>query len=415
MKFFRSLILIGILIAIQNNFHAYGFDNLVNIAGTVRNNKNKKTIENVSLSVPGSNISTVTNAEGEFILKIPASMVNHGIKAEQIGFKSQFLSEDEYKGREEITIFLEPTERVLKEVVVLGGDPKEIVRTAIKKIPENYSDKENMLTGFYRETIRKGNRYVSINEGLVDVLKKPYRSNRNTWGDKVSINKGRSLLSQKASDTLAVKLAGGPYMPIVFDVVKNGDHLFTEDEMGYFEFKMEKGAMIDERLHYTISFKPIVELSYPLHKGLLFIDAETMAISRAEFELDMKDKNKVSRSILEKKPAGLHFKPEEVSGVVTYRFKDGKTYLNYIESKIKFKCDWKKKLFSTSYTTEAEMVMVDRDENPEKHIKFKDSFNKRKIFSDIVENYWEEDFWKDYNIIEPTESLEKAVEKLKKN
>ena len=35
-------------------------------------------------------------------------------------------------------------------------------------------------------------------------------------------------------------------------------------------------------------------------------------------------------------------------------------------------------------------------------------------FYDKVDEYWSEDFWDSYNIIEPTESLENAVHKLKK-
>ena len=58
--------------------------------------------------------------------------------------------------------------------------------------------------------------------------------------------------------------------------------------------------------------------------------------------------------------------------------------------------------------------MVDRDDSPEKKLKFTNTFGQRNIFADVVDNYWEADFWKDYNIIEPTESLEKAVDKLKK-
>lgn len=81
---------------------------------------------------------------------------------------------------------------------------------------------------------------------------------------------------------------------------------------------------------------------------------------------------------------------------------------------MRFKCDWKKKLFSSTYTSQAEMVMVDRNDYREQPVDFKETFGNRKIFSDLVDNYWDEDFWKDYNIIEPTESLEKAVDKLRK-
>lgn len=391
----------------------YG-QNLITFSGKVKNQKTKKVIENVSLTVPGTNISTVTNADGYFSLKVPQSDLSKGIKVEQIGYQSRIFSEQELAlERDNLTLLLYPTAKALKEVVVLGGDPREIVESALRKIPDNYSDKNNLFSGFYRETIQKGNRFISISEAMVDILKKPYHT-RSIYGDVVSINKGRKLLSQKASDTIAVKLAGGPYMSVVLDAVKNGDHLFTEEEVGNFSFKMMPAVMIDDRLHYAINFEPRVEFSYPLNKGVLYIDAENEAISRVEFDLDMSDKGKVTRSILQKKPRGLHFNPQEVSGVVTYKFIDGKSYLNYINSKIRFKCDWKKRLFSSGYTTIAEMVMVDRDDNPDKHLKLTDKFNRHKIFSDIVENYWEEDFWKDYNIIEPTESLEKAVVKLKK-
>lgn len=387
---------------------------IVTYSGKVKNQKTKKPIENVSLTVPGSNISTVTNADGYFSLKVPEYDLPQGIKVEQIGYQSKIFSLEELsENPHNLNLFLMPSDKPLKELVVLGGDPKEIVYSALEKIPENYSDKNNLFTGFYRETVQKGNRFISISEAMVDVLKKPYH-NRDIYGDMVNINKGRSLLSQKASDTLAVKIAGGPYMSVALDVVKNGDHLFTVDEVEFYEFKMEPAMMIDDRLHYAISFKPKVSFSYPLHSGILYIDAENQAINRVEFALDMKDKNKVTNSILKKKPKGLHFKPQEVSGVVTYKLIDGKSYLNYINSKMRFKCDWKKRLFSSGFTTVAEMVMVDRDENPDKHRKFKDKFNQTKVFSDVVDNYWEENFWKDYNIIEPTESLEKAVIKLKK-
>jgi hypothetical protein len=58
--------------------------------------------------------------------------------------------------------------------------------------------------------------------------------------------------------------------------------------------------------------------------------------------------------------------------------------------------------------------MVDRKEPPFEMIKYKDAFKQREVFYDKINEYWDEDFWKDYNIIEPTESLESAVKKLRK-
>ena len=60
------------------------------------------------------------------------------------------------------------------------------------------------------------------------------------------------------------------------------------------------------------------------------------------------------------------------------------------------------------------MVMVDRNDHPQKWLRAKDAFKQREVFYDVVDEYWNEDFWKGYNIIEPSESLESAVKKLKK-
>ena len=410
----QSLIFIVLLIFTFIGLSCYAGGPVREISGKVKNVRNKKVIANVSITLPGTHISTVTNEDGFFNIKIPDNIIPEGLKAEQIGYHSKMISADELSGNGNIEIFLEPSGKVLKEVLVLGGDPREIVEEAIKKIPENYSDKSNLFSGFYRETIQKGSRYINISEAMINVLKKDYRY-RNTAGEKVSIHRGRKILSPKPSDTLSVKLMGGPFMPIQLDAVKNGEHLFTLEEMDYYDFKLEPGAMIDDRPHYVVSFKPRVSLSYPLNSGVFYIDGDDLSISRVEFSLDMKDKDKVTRSILQKKPAGLNFKPLEVSGVVTYKTVDGKSYINYINSKMRFKCDWKKRLFSSTYTSFAEMVMVDREDVTDKNKKFEDTFGKRKIFSDYVDNYWDEDYWKEYNIIEPTESLEKAVDKLKKS
>lgn len=74
----------------------------------------------------------------------------------------------------------------------------------------------------------------------------------------------------------------------------------------------------------------------------------------------------------------------------------------------------KKRLFSSSYTAFSEMVVTDRTESPLSGISNKNTFKRKQVFYDLVDEYWNEDFWRNYNIIEPTESLENAVSKLRK-
>jgi hypothetical protein len=60
------------------------------------------------------------------------------------------------------------------------------------------------------------------------------------------------------------------------------------------------------------------------------------------------------------------------------------------------------------------MVITDREEENVSKIAGKKAFSMRKSLSDEAMTYYDSNFWGAYNIIEPTESLESAVSKLKK-
>lgn len=383
----------------------------ITISGVVKDKLNKKSLEYVNITIPGSNTGTITNADGAFTIKVKDSIQAQAVEVSHIGYFNNKIDLTGKDIRSE-TIWLTPHANLLDEVIIRAYNPRLIVEEAIKKIPVNYSPKTNMLTGFYRETAQKGRHYINISEAVIYVYKTPY--NENVSRDRVQIYKGRKLLSQKQSDTLAVKLLGGPNLSVYVDIVKNPDILLEVESLPNYSFRMEESTTIDNRPQYVISFLPQAILPYALYYGKLYIDKEKLSFTRAEFSLSMDDKNKATQAILRKKPFGLRFKPVEVSFLVTYKNRDGLTYLNYIRNAVRFKCDWKRKLFSTNYEILSEMVVTDRMENNITGIPYKMAFKTDQSLSDKVSNFMDEDFWEAYNIIEPTESLENAVNKLKK-
>ncbi|MDD6787773.1 MAG: carboxypeptidase-like regulatory domain-containing protein [Bacteroidales bacterium] len=385
------------------------------VSGVVRDKENRKKLENVAVSLVGTPIGTVTNAEGVFSLKIPHMDTIPQLELSHIGYMNARFSASAPEGSNNMhaTILMIPIALQLNEVVAYGNSARRIVEEALERIPKNYPSDESMTSAFYRETVQKGHRYISISEAMLDVYKTSYKQ-RTSDCDKVQIDKARRLLSQKQSDTLGVKVVGGPNLPLFMDVVKNAYALFDEETLDYYSFVQEPSVFIDDRLQYVISFRPRVKLDYALYVGRVFIDREHLAFTRAEFELDLSDRERAIAAILYKKPLGLRFRPLKVSFLITYRQHDGVTCLNYICNEMCFKCDWKRRLFSSSYVARSEMVAVDREEHPERVIARRDAFKPYQVFYDIVKEYWSEDFWKDYNIIEPTESLEDAVKKLRK-
>ncbi|WP_315086905.1 carboxypeptidase-like regulatory domain-containing protein [Bacteroides heparinolyticus] len=387
--------------------------NDLTITGVVRNKENRKRLENVNISVIGTNIGTVTNQDGTFSLKVSTTEGFRGVEFSHIGYLNTHLSLEELEKPDELTIWMIPAPNLLSEIVVYGNNPRIIVEEAIRKIPVNYAATDNMLTAFYRETVQKRRRYIGVSEAVMNVYKTAY-DERDVNRDRVQLLKGRRLMSQKLSDTLAVKVVGGPNLSLYLDVVKNGDALLSPDNLNYYDFRMEEPVNLDNRMQYVVSFRPRVSLMYALFIGKLYIDYERLSFTRAEFELDMANKVKAVEAILHKKPVGLRFRPQEVSYLVTYKQQGDRTYLNYIRNIIRFKCDWQKRLFSSTYTAFSEMVITDRDDNPQTGISGRNAFKQKQVFYDLVDEYWNEDFWKNYNIIEPTESLENAINKLRK-
>ncbi|MGL4851469.1 MAG: carboxypeptidase-like regulatory domain-containing protein [Phocaeicola sp.] len=398
------LILQGLAIFAQQN-------SFFTLTGKVKDQQTKRLLANVNIAIEGDNVGTVTNSDGVFSIKLPQEYRNGKLKFSHLGYLN--LEIDISESQPPLLIYLTPYTNTLKEVVIFGGDPRILVEEALKKVSINYADRENMLTSFYRETVQKGKRYIALSEAVMDIYKSAYGTEE-IARDKVRITKGRRLMSQKSSDTLAIKMVGGPTLAVTVDVVKNPETLFEHHNLNYYSYRMEDPVTIDNQMHYVVSFEPRVQLDYALFGGKFYIDTERLSISRAEFSLDMTNKLNATRAILHKKPAGLHFKPQELTFLITYKESNGSNYLYYIRNTVRFKCDWKRKMFSSTYTILTETVVTDREEEHVSRIPSKDAFSEKHSFVDKVDSYWHPDFWGNYNIIEPTESLEHAVTRLRK-
>ena len=374
------------------------------LSGIVTDAKSGNPIAQATVAMAG--VSVVTNDDGMFTLKVkPAAGT---LTVSHIGYRTMRVKVSDNHSAP-VTVRLQPTAIQLKEVVVWNEDPWKLIEQALEKVPDNYNTTPQLYRCFYRETAQKRSRYIYVAEGVVDMYKTGYQ--KTVYRDRVAIVKGRRLVSPKQSDTLGVKVLGGPTLPVQLDVVKNTAFLLNQEELSKYTLGMAPAAVIDDRLQYVITLIPYVEQSYPLSYGKLYIDRETLAFTRVELSLDMSDRQKASNYMLHKKPHGVRFKPKEMNCLIDYRTVDGKTTIHYVRNTFRFGCDWKRRLFSTNFTAVAELVVTDRlpDVRP---ISGRESFDSRDAFFDHVDYFRDPDFWKDYNIIEPTESLDKGIGKI---
>jgi hypothetical protein len=411
----QILFRIGILVIFMSCYgSAYsqtGSDSYVTITGQLKDAKTGEKIIYATITVPNTGIGTVSNSDGEFILKINKVIDAEYFEVSHISYATSAFKVSESLGKNK-TFYLEPQLIMLKEISVVPKDARGIVEMALRNIKKNYSESPNMMTGFYRESIRQRRDYLSISEAVVDIYKAPYSTMQE---DQVKIYKGRKGTNVKKADTLMVQLQGGPNVSMLLDIVKNTDLSIALDNLDNYAFEFGSMVNIDDKLNWVIHFSPNVIREEPLYYGKLYISQDNMAISRAEFSLDLNDEAKASRVFVQKKPMGLIFMPTSTSYLVTYKEQNGKYYLNYVRVDLKFQCDWKKRLFKNYYTVMSEVAITDRrEENVTKFAK-QEVFRQNMVFAEKVEAFADADFWGEYNIIEPEDSIESAIKKLSKS
>lgn len=409
--FFRLLVVV-LFIAAALPARAQDSAPFFTVEGIVRDAQSRRPVPGVGIMVPGTRIGTVSNADGTFSIKIRYDLGAGELEFSHIGYRLELLP-IENADRTGVTVNLVPRAITLSGVMVVDEDARRLVEEAIRRIGSNYSDGTAMLTGFYRETVRKRNNYIDIAEAVVEVRRSPY-SDR-IGNDRLRIVKGRRLVSPRPGDTLAVKLLGGPTHYLSGDIVGNRQLLLDAEHLGDYRFTLEMPVVWGDRPHHTVAFEPAVEYeSHALLRGRLYIDRETLTISRAEYSIDMSDRRKVASMILRRKPASLRFLPSEVSYTLTYREREGRSYLYYIGTQIRFRCDWRRRLFATNYAVSSETVITDGREGGVAPIPYRETFRSDQSLAYSVGDFRGDEFWEDYNIIAPTESLEQAVDRLKR-
>ena len=384
---------------------------VITIKGKVVDTETKDPLVFATVTVQGTNVATITNLDGEFILKIASTLSNPSIEILYIGYENKIIQISDLRdGGRNNTIELKQAMIPIREVVIMSITPEEIIKQVIVGVPDNYAGIPNLMTSFYRETITKNKNYVSIAEAVIEIFKAPY--NNAFRNDMARVYKGRKNVEETRFDTVLFRLQGGPTTTLQLDMIKNPYSILSMEAMSSYDYKLVNIVVIDEMPHYVIEFNQKPDIDMPLFYGRLFIEMETFALTEAAFSMNLENKNEASQMFIRKKPLGMKATPVMTSYKVKFREQEGKWYFAYSRAEVKVKVNWKKKLFNTNYTTMSEIAVTDRTK--EEVIKFDSSERLKKgdIFTKQLSAFTDPDFWGDYNVIEPDQSIESAIRRL---
>ncbi|MCM4168815.1 hypothetical protein DHD08_14090 [Arenibacter sp. H213] len=380
--------------------------------GKIIDEESKKSLVFANISLENTNISTVSNAEGDFSLKIPKTIREGNVVVSFLGYHTTKIPLAQLKDNKNIIALRTSVIELTEVSLEVPKNAEALVRETLKRRGENYFDHPTIMTAFYRETIKKRRRNVSLSEAVVNIFKSPYNTDRK---DAVELYKSRKSTDYNKLDTLVLKLQGGPFNTLFVDVIKYPQYIFTEESMEEYNFSFENSTRINNRLIYVVNFKQKDFITAPLYQGKLYIDGENKILTSAIFSLNITDKEEAARLFVRKKPAKANVWPTDIAYRVDYREKNGRWYYGYSNVLLEFKINWDDRLFNSVYSMTCEMAVTDWEKNITGEIpKFKNRLKSTVILSDEAMGFSDPDFWGEYNIIEPEKSIESAIKKIQR-
>jgi len=383
-------------------------DSYITVEGQVIDAETKEPLIFVTVSAVGSNIGTVTNTEGKFSLNIEKDLNVEQISFKQLGYKNKVVSLSSLTGKEAL-ITMESFIVPIEEVIVRPENPYELIEEILKKIPDNYSNDANKHMAFYRETIKNKRKYVSISEAVVEIYKAPYDDINKT--DLVKLYKGRKSANVKSQDTIIMKLRGGPKTALLLDIAKNPEILFDKENLENYYFTIDKITNINDKHNYVIDFKQRENQEFPLFNGKLYVDIKTLAITAAEFSLNLENEAEASKLFVRKKPMSMKITPVATNYVVKYKESNGKYYFSHARGEVIFKVKWNKRLFNSRYTVMTEIATTDVSNKDVVKFTRDEQLKSNIVFEEKVYPFADPEFWGKFNTIKPEESIENAIKK----
>ncbi len=379
------------------------------LEGMVRDRETGEPIPYCSVNIPETGIGTVTNQNGQFLLKLSDSLQNVYIRFSHIGYELQQISSDRLSDNQN-PLYLDPRTVSLDAVVIQSTDPKKLIEAMLDSRSRNYASEPFYLTTFYREGTNRKRKFDNLSEAVFRVYKSGYDKSQ---PDRVKLIKMRTIRNDQERDTFVMKMKAGVDACLLLDIVKNLPDFLVLNERDVYRYTKTGMAVTDEHWAHVIAFEQKPGIKTPMYQGEFYIDEKNNALLHARFQIHPDYVEQAQYMFVVKKNKDMEIIPREAVYSLSYRKWNGKYYIDHIRGDLTFKIKKKKMFFFNTATvhTYFEMVTCGIDTLQVKRFPIKESQPTRNVFSET--NYvYDEDFWSDFNIIPPEEKLTDAISRI---
>ncbi|MBT8185697.1 MAG: carboxypeptidase-like regulatory domain-containing protein [Eudoraea sp.] len=325
------------------------------IIGKLTDAKTQEPIAFASIRIKDRALGIISNTDGSF--KIPLRYQEYGdiIEISSMGYQTKEILIQDFSVDELNDVRLQPATLALEEAVVTAEKKKEltarqIVRSAIRSISENYPVEPFSTVGYYRDYQLDSLQYVNLNEAILEVFDEgfdttdsvttrvkiyDYLENTDFKRDTLALQSYnyQSKEGLKVIDKAYLSSHGGNEFTIlrVHDALRNYEvgsysfvHCLKSDLLSEHKFKKDSDTYLDGEPFYTIKFTKLLS-DYSAY-GTIYISKRNFAIHKMEYTLYDRTK---------KLPVGIvnrhGTKNQLIFEIITeYRPENDSMFLNYI-------------------------------------------------------------------------------------
>lgn len=374
----------------------------IEVEGKILNENTNVPVGFAHVSIQGANIGTMTNTNGNFILKVPLKHSKQDIIVSCLGFDIKQISYDEFKAANSI-IEISPKSYSLNEVVVEPLDAKKIVKNAITKIQVNYPIFQEIFDAFYRESLSESEGYFKHAEAVIEIYKENYSKPSK---DQVKLIKGRSFdIDSKTELGSFFNIEGGPYYCLEYDVVKNGISFINKKHINKYEYKIENVIKYNNRNTYKIIFKQKDWVQKAFFDGILYIDVESLAFVKVDFQFSAIGIKHASNYFVTRNPQALEITPQFAKFSVEYQYIDDFWRLRNTHSNIVLHVNKDDLNVNEEINLKTDLIITNyQSKTFFKELSEENFFKSDDLLTEKITEY-DYQFWEQYNILLPDSDL----------
>jgi hypothetical protein len=312
------------------------------IAGLILDEESGEPLPYATIGLNNEGKGTVSNSNGEFVLKMTPSNIIDTIVISYLGYIGKEIPVRE-TFTDNFTIMMKREFISIPEIIIRNQIPQEVINKALYSVPKNYGTSPALLTAFYREGVLKRNKLQSYSEAIIRIFKSPYSGT--LLNDQIKILKSRKIENISLKDTLTIRLKAGLSTCLQLDGAKSPFDFLLFANMPEYNYRITDIISFDEEAAYEIEFEPREGVELPKFKGSVFINTTDFAILHTYFELSSEFLNEMKDAFISTSSKGFRTWPISVRYSVSYRKANGRYFLSHVRGDLNFLSRGEKEAF----------------------------------------------------------------------